>query len=158
MTDKKSSLIDRGRRDAVYRSSAVAGQHARTHARRAAEWVVSRPVWQLALAVWITHGLLDGAVTVGAVAILEDTTIESNPLLTPYLFDAFWRHLETGSYLAYWRPLAIKFAAAGVASIGVVGVSRCCSKRTTAAFAAGIATSGLLVVVNNLVALRGVVA
>lgn len=134
-----------------YAPSGRLWQRGRALARGAARWAVERSPWQLALAVWLTHGLLDGVVTIGIVAYLEDTTIESNPIVEPHLASAHLESVAADSLLPYLEPLALKLVVVAVAAGLLVVVDRAVPRRVVAAFATAVSGLGLVVVVNNLV-------
>lgn len=116
--------------------------------------MTDRPIWHYSLAMWVVLGLIDGLVTVGAVAFYETTTVESNPLLRAHLLDALNEFQTTESYLAYWQPLALKLAVVGAAASLLPVAARAAPRRTVAGFALTLTGTGVVVVVNNLYALR----
>jgi hypothetical protein len=97
----------------------------------------------LAAAIFATHGVLDGTVTLGAVLVVGPH-VEANPLLSTAM-------------QAVGPVAAIAAKVAVAASLAAVSW-RLRDFPGWRVWAASLALSGLAVVVNNLAALRGVLA
>lgn len=108
---------------------------------------------QWAMTVWLVHGLLDGVVTIAAVVHLEDTTIESNPILRSQLLEAFRAYTWTGDYLVFAQPLLFKLTAVGAASVLLLLLAHAIPRRAYVSFSALLSVAGLVVVGNNVVSL-----
>lgn len=121
---------------------------------------MDRPETHYAAAVWLVHGLLDGLVTVAAAALSRGSAVESNPVLLPSLNRAVLRSslgtTTLGEYLPYAEPLLLKLGAVALAAGLLVVVGRAVPKRVFVTFSVGLTAAGLLVVGNNLLALRGI--
>lgn len=116
----------------------------------------------LAAGVFVTHGLLDTAVTLGVFLATENTGIESNPVVRSMLQDA----LNAATYppgdpalLPKLLPAAgLKVGVAFAATVALLYARHRLPRRAWRAWTLSLVALGLLVVGNNLLALRGVAA
>ena len=117
---------------------------------RGAEWISDR---LLVSAVFATHGLLDAFVTLSAFASSETTEMESNPLIRDVLQAALLEasHAASDTVWPHLGPAVVLMV--GVPAVACLGIwlvrDRVPAWRTWTGL---LALSGLLIVVNNLLA------
>jgi hypothetical protein len=101
----------------------------------------------------VTHGPLDALLTVAPLALLESTTIESNPLMTDVLVVGYWTALGSSIPMAVVAATIAVGMTAVVAGVGLLLWQLRSSVPGWRPFVALLAAIGFLNVVANAIIL-----